>query len=190
MEATAGTIVIKKYGNRRLYDTYGSRYVNLEDIASLVRNGKDVQVLDARTGEDLTRVILTQIILEDAKGQPSGLPLELLRQLVLATDRVGRDFLMSYLKSAFEAYHKVHNSVQSTLSEVQAAAFSPIQTVKNFMQRDTQDKPQAGTELEQLRNRLAELEARIPSTPATSKRIKKAKRSRVRASQRRTRQTS
>jgi polyhydroxyalkanoate synthesis repressor PhaR len=145
-EAKFKRVVIKKYGNRRLYDTSGSRYVNLEDIAALIRNGNDVQVIDAKTSEDLTRVTLTQIILEDAKGQSSGLPLEMLRQLVMATDRVGRDFLMSYLKSAFDAYHKVQNSVQSTLSEVQAAAMSPLQTVKNFLARDTEPGPLQQTE--------------------------------------------
>ena len=69
------TIVIKKYPNRRLYDTSGSRYINLEDVAGLVRNGNDVQVVDAQTGEDITRVTLTQIIVDDAKQQPTGLPL-------------------------------------------------------------------------------------------------------------------
>jgi len=165
MEASpveAARVVIKKYGNRRLYDTSGSRYVNLEDIAALVRNGNDVQVMDAKTGEDLTRVTLTQIILEDAKGQPSGLPLELLRQLIVGTDRVGREFIMSYLKSAFEAYNKVHDSVQSRISEVQAAAFSPLQTVRNFIQRETPAKPpDQASELEQLRQRVAELEQRV-----------------------------
>ena len=163
------TIVIKKYGNRRLYDTSGSRYINLDDIAALVRNGKDVQVLDAKTSEDLTRVTLTQIILEDAKGQPSGLPLEMLRQMVMATDRVGRDFLMSYLKSAFDAYHKVQDSVQSTLSEVQAAALSPIQLVRKFVQGEpSSSKPrESARELEQLRRRVAELEESMTSQRTT-----------------------
>jgi polyhydroxyalkanoate synthesis repressor PhaR len=83
---SADAIVIKKYGNRRLYDTAGSRYVNLDDIAALVRGGKNVQVLDASTGRDLTRITLTQIITEDAKDKPTGLPLELLRQLIVASD--------------------------------------------------------------------------------------------------------
>ena len=61
-------VVVKKYENRRLYDTGASRYVNLDDVARMVREGVEVQVLDARTGEDLTRVILTQVIMEDAKG--------------------------------------------------------------------------------------------------------------------------
>ncbi len=105
-----GAVIIKKYGNRRLYDTSGSRYINLDDIARMVRNGKDVQVLDARTSEDLTRVTLAQIIMEDAKDQPTGLPLELLRQLIVATDEVGRDFVMWYLRSAFDTYQKVSSA--------------------------------------------------------------------------------
>ena len=55
-------VVVKKYGNRRLYDSNGSHYVNLEDIAALIREGKEVRVEDAKTGKDLTRVTLTQII--------------------------------------------------------------------------------------------------------------------------------
>jgi polyhydroxyalkanoate synthesis repressor PhaR len=70
---TSPTIVIKKYGNRRLYNTFDSRYVNLDEIAALVREGKQVQVIDAKTGEDLTRVTLTQIITEDAKDKPTGI---------------------------------------------------------------------------------------------------------------------
>lgn len=85
--------VIRKYPNRRLYDTAAGRYVNLEDIAALVRLGEDVQVLDAKTGEDVTRVVLTQIIVEDAKDRGAMLPLELLRQLILITDRAGRELL-------------------------------------------------------------------------------------------------
>ena len=102
-------VVIKKYGNRRLYDTAGSRYVNLEDLAALVRAGKEVRVVDAKSGRDLTRVTLTQIITEDAKDKPTGLPLELLRQLIMASDEVRQEFLMWYLKSAFDTYAKLQD---------------------------------------------------------------------------------
>lgn len=101
---SANTVVIKKYPNRRLYDTSSSRYINLEDIAVFVREARDVQVLDAQSGEDLTRVTLTQIIMDDAKQQPTGLPVELLRQLIISSDRMGREFIMWYLKSAYDAY--------------------------------------------------------------------------------------
>jgi len=94
-------VLIKKYQNRRLYDSSNSQYVNLDDIAGFIREGKDVQIVDAKTGQDLTRVTLTQIITEDAKDKPTGLPLELLRQLIVASDEVRQEFVMWYLKSAF-----------------------------------------------------------------------------------------
>jgi len=149
-------IVIRKYANRRLYDTSARKYVNLEDIAALVRQGADVQVVDAKSGEDLTRVVLTQIILEDARGQPTGLPLELLRQLIVASDRAGKEFIMWYLQAAFDAYHKVQDTLQTRLEEVRTAAMSPLHLVKNLLGGAL--PPDSGGELEQLRRRVAELE--------------------------------
>jgi polyhydroxyalkanoate synthesis repressor PhaR len=170
----SGTVVIKKYGNRRLYDTAESRYVNLDDIAGLVRQGKDVQVIDAKTGQDLTRVTLTQVIMEDAKDKPTGLPLELLRQLVIASDEVRQEFVMWYLKSAFDAYQKVQDAVQSRLGEVQSAIVSPMDLMKKFLGEAPAAQPQthAGPELDKLRTRLAELEARLDK-PARRKRSRK-----------------
>jgi polyhydroxyalkanoate synthesis repressor PhaR len=158
-------VVIKKYGNRRLYDTSASRYVNLEDIASMIREGTDVQVVDAKTNEDLTRLTLTQIIVEDAKDQPAGLPLEFLRQLIQTSDHVGREFIMWYLKSAVDAYGKMQNALQSGITEVRSAALSPWETMKNLIQKNLAPEPPAtpappSGELDELRKRIAELEAR------------------------------
>src|SRR5271166_873447 len=163
---SAARIVIKKYPNRRLYDTSASRYINLEDIAELIRIGKDVQVVDAQTGDDLTRVTLTQIIMDDARQQPTGLPLELLRQLIISSDQVGREFIMWYLKSAFDAYQTVQSKLHTGLSDVQAAALSPVSMMKNFLQGQVdshaaETASQSNAELEQLRERIAELEARM-----------------------------
>ena len=134
----------------------------------MVRNGTEVQVLDAKTDEDLTRQTLTQIIAEDTKGQPSGLPVELLRQLVMATDHVGQEFISWYLKSAFESYQKVQGAIQNGFSGVQSAAFSPLSMVKKFVQgAGAQEKP-ASEELEELKKRLAELEAREKKAPKKS----------------------
>jgi polyhydroxyalkanoate synthesis repressor PhaR len=160
-------VVIKKYENRRLYDTSSSRYVNLDDIAGLIRKGIDVQVVDAKTGEDLTRVTLTQVIVENTKEGPAGLPLELLRQLIVASDHVGKEFIMWYLKSAFDAYEKVQGALTSGLSEMQAAAVSPVETIKNLL-RNGLPAANAGGELEELRKRIAELES-----GATKKRARK-----------------
>ena len=150
------TVVIRKYANRRMYNTTTGKYVNLQEIAGLVRGGAELQVVDAKTGEDLTRVVLTQIILEDAKDQPTGLPLELLRQLIVASDRAGQEFIMWYLKSAFDAYHRVQDTIQTGLHEARAAALSPLHLVKNLLGATT--APETNGELEQLRRRVAELE--------------------------------
>jgi polyhydroxyalkanoate synthesis repressor PhaR len=152
-------IVIRKYPNRRLYDTSARKYVNLDDLAALIRGGAEVQVLDAKTGEDLTRVILTQIIVEDAKGQPTGLPLDLLRQLIIASDQAGQEFIMWYLKSAFDAYHKVQETLQGGLGDVRSAALSPLNLMKNLFTGPAPAERDA--EVEHLRRRVAELEARL-----------------------------
>jgi len=155
-------VVIKKYGNRRLYDTAGSRYVNLEDIAALIREGRELKVVDAKTGQDLTRVTLTQIITEDAKDKPTGLPLELLRQLIIASDEVRQEFVMWYLKSAFDTYQKVQDAVQSRLGEVQSAILSPADMMKQFLgTAAAPQKVETEPEMNALRKRVAELEARL-----------------------------
>jgi polyhydroxyalkanoate synthesis repressor PhaR len=165
-------VLIRKYGNRRLYDSSNSEYVNLDDIARFIREGRDVQVVDAKTGRDLTRVTLTQIITEDAKDKPTGLPLELLRQLVVASDEVRQEFVMWYLKSAFDTYQKVQDTVQSRLGEVQSAILSPVDMMKKFLGAPApaaeQLPAEAEPELNALRQRVAELEARLKK-PARGK---------------------
>jgi polyhydroxyalkanoate synthesis repressor PhaR len=157
-------VIIKKYGNRRLYDTAGSRYVNLDDIAGLIREGKEVQVIDAKSGRDLTRVTLTQIITEDAKDKPTGLPLELLRQLIIASDQVRQEFVMWYLKSAFDTYQKVQDAVKNRLTEVESAILSPVDMMKRLLMGSATQTSQEQSELDALRKRVAELESRLGKT--------------------------
>lgn len=154
-------VIIKKYSDRRLYDAGASRYVKLEDIAAMVRQGIDVQVLDARTGKDLTRVILAQIVMEDARGRETALPLQLLRQLVQASDRATHDFLSWYLNSTMELYEKAQTSVRTRFSEAKNIVSSPLEFVRGLI--GGQQFPPAGeaSETEQLRRRVAELEARL-----------------------------
>ena len=159
-------ILIKKYGNRRLYDTSDSRYVNLDEIAAMIREGKQVQVVDAKSGEDLTRVTLTQIITEDAKDKPTGLPLELLRQLIVASDQTRQEFIMWYLKSAFDTYQTVQDAVQNRLGEMQSALLSPVESVKRLLSPGAPPRQSDGSELETLRRRVAELESRTRKSRA------------------------
>lgn len=167
----ASTVVIKKYENRRLYDTSRSRYVNLEDIAVLIREGKDVKVVDAKTGEDLTRVTLMQIITEDAKDKPTGLPLELLRQLIVASDQARQEFIMWYLKSAFDTYETVQHAVRNRIGDMQSALMSPVESMKQFLNRSRPKAAEAASEVDELRKRVAHLEARLKksSRPRTAR---------------------
>ncbi|HEX2478921.1 MAG TPA: polyhydroxyalkanoate synthesis repressor PhaR [Geminicoccaceae bacterium] len=96
--------VVKKYANRRLYNTATSSYVTLDDLCKMVRAGEEFVVYDAKTGEDLTRSILTQIILEeDSKGR-NLLPINFLRQLIGYYDDSLRAFLPRYLELSMENF--------------------------------------------------------------------------------------
>lgn len=99
-----GVAVVKKYANRRLYNTASSSYVTLDDLSKMVRDGEHFVVYDAKTGEDLTRSILTQIIMEeDSKGR-NLLPINFLRQLIRYYDDSLRAFLPRYLDMSMENF--------------------------------------------------------------------------------------
>jgi polyhydroxyalkanoate synthesis repressor PhaR len=170
-------VVIKKYENRRLYNTAESRYINLEEITALIREGGDVQVVDAKTGEDLTRPVLTQIVMEQAKDQRGGLPLDLLRQIIIATDHVQQQFLTWYLRNAFDTYHKLQENLQSRLTDVGSAAMAPFQRVREMIAGAL--APDAEAEVQRLKLRVAELEDQLskaatrPRKRPASKRIQR-----------------
>jgi polyhydroxyalkanoate synthesis repressor PhaR len=96
-------MLVKKYGNRRLYDTVASRYITLEELAEKIRSGSDARVVDAKTGEDLTQSTLTQIILE-SRGAGKLLPIPLLIQLIRLGDDALADFMGRYVSWALEMY--------------------------------------------------------------------------------------
>lgn len=98
-------ILIKRYGNRRLYNTETSEYVNYQDLVKLIRDGHDVQVIDSRTKSDVTKAVLMQVILEEEKTQ-SVLPVSFLFQLIRSRESAVQDFFKNYLSSSFEAYLK------------------------------------------------------------------------------------
>src|SRR5215471_20135962 len=98
-------VVIKKYANRRLYNTASSSYVTLEHLAEMVRQGVDFVVYDAKTNEDLTRSVLTQIIFdEENRGSQNLLPLQFLRQLIRFYGDSMQALLPSYLELSLDAF--------------------------------------------------------------------------------------
>jgi polyhydroxyalkanoate synthesis repressor PhaR len=163
----AQTVLIKKYENRRLYDATNSRYVNLEEVAQLVQQGYDVQVVDAASGEDITRLILTQIIAEGAKTSDSNFPLDILRQMVIASGRASQESAIRYTKAMLDLYQSTYRAMAPTINPFEflqnhpvAAAPQPAQAEGATMNAGAEA---AGDEVTQLKARLAELEKAVSS---------------------------
>ena len=113
------TVLIKKYGNRRLYDTGDSRYVTLDELAAKIRTGTDLRVVDAQTGEDLTQATLTQIVLETGHAS-RFLPVQLLTQMIRLSDDALAEFFSRYVTGALDVYLQAKRGVQSL------AAYNPL----------------------------------------------------------------
>lgn len=121
-------VTIKKYANRRLYNTAKSSYVTLDHLAQMVRDGEDFVVYDAKTGDDITRSVLTQIIFEEeAKGQ-NMLPISFLRQLIRLYGDTLQGVVPGYLEASMEAFARN----QETLREQVSTAFGQNPALANF----------------------------------------------------------
>ncbi len=97
-------IVLKKYANRRLYDTHKSAYVTLAEVADSIRQGRSVSAFDAKTKEDVTAFVLTQIVLEEVKNKNALLPVPLLHIIIRYGENVLQDFFNNYLEQTINAY--------------------------------------------------------------------------------------
>ena len=97
-------IDLKKYANRRLYDTHKSAYVTLAEVADFIRQGKSVSAFDAKTKEDVTAFVLTQIVLEEAKNKNALLPVPLLHVIIRYGENILHDFFQDYLEQTINAY--------------------------------------------------------------------------------------
>jgi polyhydroxyalkanoate synthesis repressor PhaR len=110
-------VVIKKYANRRLYNTQTSSYVTLDHLSRMVKAGTEFEVHDARTGEDITRSVLTQIIFEEeAKGQ-NLLPIQFLRRLIRFYGDSLQAFVPGYLDMSMESLTKNQDAMKSRVAE-------------------------------------------------------------------------
>lgn len=98
------TLLLKKYTNRRLYDTEKSIYVTMDYVTDVIRKGRQVKVTDAKTGEDVTPSILTQIVLEEARKKKYLLPLPLLYLIIQYGENVLTDFFEKYLEQTIRNY--------------------------------------------------------------------------------------
>ncbi|MDO1557852.1 polyhydroxyalkanoate synthesis repressor PhaR [Brevundimonas sp. 2R-24] len=121
-------VVIKKYANRRLYNTATSAYVTLDHLAEMVRQGQDFVVYDAKTGEDITRSVLTQIIFEEESRGQSLLPIQFLRQLIGFYGDQVQAVLPSYLELSLENFARQQDAIRAQMTKAMgtnpaAAAF-------------------------------------------------------------------
>ena len=116
-----GVVVIKKYANRRLYNTATSAYVTLDDLARMVREGVDFQVFDAKSNEDLTRQILTQIIFEEESRGEALLPVQFLRQLIGFYGNPVQNVLPSYLEMSLENFTRQQEQFRGQMTKVLGA---------------------------------------------------------------------
>jgi polyhydroxyalkanoate synthesis repressor PhaR len=129
-------VVIKKYANRRLYDTSASRYVTLDHLRDLVKANTDFQVVDAKSGEDLTRGVLAQIIFEEESKGENLLPVEFLRQLIRFYGDSMQAFVPGYLRLSMDGLARqqdeLRKSVTSQMGPAAGMAMLEEQTKRNM----------------------------------------------------------
>jgi polyhydroxyalkanoate synthesis repressor PhaR len=116
-EAPAPPVVVKKYANRRLYNTEASSYVTLEDLAAMVRAGRDFVVYDAKSGEDITRGVLTQIIVEEESKGPNLLPESFLRQLIAFYGHSMQAMVPRYLEVAMAGFARQQEQMRRSMEQ-------------------------------------------------------------------------
>jgi polyhydroxyalkanoate synthesis repressor PhaR len=151
--------VIKRYSNRKLYDTQESRYVTLDEIEEMIRAGKEITVIDAASGEDLTSVTLTQIILEAERKHRGNLPATFLHQLIKHGE-AWQDFIQRSLRSSLENVTTSQRETDRVFREWAARAGWGAM-VPRAETRNEADAPERPREAEKLREEVALLRERL-----------------------------
>ncbi|MGA0602176.1 polyhydroxyalkanoate synthesis repressor PhaR [Caulobacter sp. KR2-114] len=122
----ADRVVIQKYANRRLYNKATSTYITLEDLSTMVKDGVDFVVYDAKTGEDITRKVLTQIIFEEESRGQNLLPIQFLRQLIRFYGDQMQAFLPSYLELSLDSFIRQQERLRSQFSAISPPGITGI----------------------------------------------------------------
>ena len=110
-----GTVIVKKYANRRLYNTESSSYITLEHLAAMTREGRDFKVVDARTEEDITHSVLTQIIMDEESRGQTMLPVSFLRQLIAMYGDSMQAVVPSYLDASMDSFRRNQEQFKSAV---------------------------------------------------------------------------
>ena len=110
-------VIVKKYANRRLYNTSTSSYITLEDLAGMVRDNVEFQVLDAKSGDDITHSILTQIIMDEEASGEQMLPVSFLRQLISMYGNSMQSLMPSYLEASMENFRQNQSKIREAFEK-------------------------------------------------------------------------
>ena len=122
--------MIRKYSNRRLYDTEASRHINKEDVRKLIASGKDVRIVDESSGDDITRSVLLQLVAEQELGGKPVLSDKMLTQIIRFYDHPMQGMLGSYLQQSFESFLQQQSSLQEQMQELmKSGPFAVMQDV-------------------------------------------------------------
>ena len=172
MSKSSAKVTIKKYANRRLYDTESSAYITLDRLAQMVREGREFEVVDAKTGDDITRQVLTQIIVDEEAHGSTLLPLSFLKQLIGLYGNSMKTFVPQYLEAAMEAFQRNQGAARDAFG---GAVFTELAKKNMAMFEDasrvfTPGKPKDSTgaqeskpasDVDELRAELAALQAKV-----------------------------
>lgn len=171
------TVVIKKYANRRLYDTETSSYITLDLLSQMTREGRNFVVVDAKTGEDITHNVLTQIIMEEEQRGENMLPVSFLRQLISLYGNSMQSLVPQYLEASMDAFRKNQLQFQQAMEgafaggpfaeiakrnmEMFNAAASAFRPGTGVPDEEQTDVAQTSSEVAELKAQLAALNAKI-----------------------------
>lgn len=158
-------VVIKKYANRRLYNTESSSYITLDNLAGLVRLGRDFVVYDAKTGEDITRGVLTQIIVEEESKGRAMLPTAFLRQLIGFYGDSLQQFVPSYLEQAMSSFATQQQQMRSAMTHTMGNLFPGME---DFSRQNMAMMERAMSLFTPFYRNGAGPDAAHPATPATA----------------------
>lgn len=122
-QAEQPPVVVKKYANRRLYNTESSSYITLDTLAEMVRGGRDFVVYDAKTGDDITRSVLTQIIVEEENKGRAMLPTGFLRQLIGFYGDSMQNLVPRYLEQALSSFARQQEQMQQAVQQTMGSFF-------------------------------------------------------------------
>jgi polyhydroxyalkanoate synthesis repressor PhaR len=167
MAKSTGKVTIKKYANRRLYDTESSTYITLDRLAQMVREGREFEVVDAKSGEDITRQVLTQIIVDEEARGATMLPINFLKQLIGLYGNSMQNFVPSYLEAAMDAFQRNQGAMKDAFGGNMFADMAKRNmtmfedAAQAFTGKTKPEVKPTSSDVDQLKAELAALQARV-----------------------------